>query len=642
MQSYLEVAIADPSYHGKDTLTYSANAQIKTGMIVRVPLRSKPVSGIVIKTVKRPSFKVKDILEVSSINPLPAQLVQLIPWMKDYYASSIGVTTQLFVPSRVIESEDNIKFTTPLTKNLPTITGEQGEALKIISGPGMHLLHGDTGTGKTRVYIELTRRAVLQNKSAIILTPEIGLTSQLSQDFRRVFGERVFVLHSQLKETVRRKIWANILSAKEPVVIIGARSALFAPVHDVGLIVIDEAHETAYKQDQAPYYHATRVASKLSDLHQATIVLGSATPLVVDYYMAKQKHRPIIRMVQNAVASEESTRHLSIVDLRNRSGQTRKAYISDALIDATAARLAQHEQVLLFLNRRGTARVVICSTCGWQALCPNCDLPLTYHGDIHTTRCHSCGYKASLPNSCPQCQNPEIILKSIGTKAIAHDIASLFPEAKVMRFDTDNKKTERIEEHYEAIHSGKVDIIVGTQTLAKGLDLPNLGLVGVIIADTSLYFPDFSAQERTYELLNQVVGRVGRGHRQSEAIIQTYLPENSIINQVVTNDWGSFYNNELAERSQFLFPPFCHLLKLTCKRATIRTTQTAAEKFASQLLKERFRIIVEGPSPCFHERVNNKYCWQLVIKAKDRNELLKVISILPSGWTHEIDPMNLL
>jgi primosomal protein N' (replication factor Y) len=257
-------------------------------------------------------------------------------------------------------------------------------------------------------------------------------------------------------------------------------------------------------------------------------------------------------------------------------------------------------------------------------------------------RCHTCNYKATLPNSCPECKNPEVVLKSIGTKAVADDIASLFPEAKIMRFDTDNKKSERIEQHYEAVHSGNIDIIVGTQTLAKGLDLPSLGLVGVIIADTSLYFPDFSAQERTYQLLHQVIGRIGRGHRESEAIIQTYMPDNAIIKQVTTNDWDEFYNNELMERERFLFPPFCYLLKLTCRRSTIRSVQLATAKLATKLMDDGLRVLVEGPSPSFHERVDNKYCWQLVIKSKNRVELLKIISQLPSGWSYDIDPMNLL
>jgi primosomal protein N' (replication factor Y) len=630
MRSYLEVAIADASYHGKGVLTYSSDIPVQTGIIVSVRLRSKPVLAIVIASVKRPTFDVKDISGVISEKPLPPQLVKLIPWMQSYYASSI------------VESSQSPSFKSPLTENLPPLTSEQITALSMITDPGMHLLHGDTGTGKTRVYIELAMNQLSRNKSTIVLTPEIGLTSQLAQDFGRVFNNRVFVLHSQLKESIRRQIWSDILSLNEPVIIIGARSALFAPVHDVGLIVIDEAHETAYKQDQAPYYHATRVASKLASLHDAIVLLGSATPLVTDYYMAQKKQRPIVRMSQSAVTAKVAIRNLKIVDLRDHHNQTRKPYISDLLIDAIAIRLSQHEQILLFLNRRGTARVVICNACGWQALCPNCDLALTYHGDIHIMRCHSCSYKAPLPNSCPQCQNTEIILKSIGTKAIASDISSLFPEARTMRFDTDNKRTERIEQHYKAIRSGDIDIIIGTQTLAKGLDLPKLGLVGVIIADTSLYFPDFSAQERTYELLHQVIGRVGRGHRQSEAIIQTYLPDNTIINEVVTNDWQSFYNNEIAERSKFLFPPFCHLLKISCKRTTARTAQTAADKLADQLRTSKLRIIVEGPSPCFHERINDKYCWQLVIKSKNRDELLKVIDSLPSGWNYDIDPMNLL
>lgn len=533
-------------------------------------------------------------------------------------------------------------MTTLSYENLPPLTNEQTFAVESVNSPGMYLLHGDTGTGKTRVYIELARRAVSHNRSAIILTPEIGLTSQLEQDFGGIFGNRIFTLHSQLKESERRKIWGSILASHEPVIVIGPRSALFAPVRDIGLIVIDESHETAYKQDQAPYYHATRVASKLANLHGAMIVLGSATPLVTDYYMAQQKQRPIIKMTKNAVTSQNLARSLEVVDLRDHKNQTRKPYISDQLIEAIAERLSNKEQTLLFLNRRGTARVVMCSRCGWQALCPKCDLTLTYHGDTHIIRCHSCGYRTSLPNSCPQCQNSEIVLKSIGTKAIASEIESLFPEAHIMRFDTDNKKTERIEQHYKDIRAGKVDILIGTQTLAKGLDLPNLGLVGVIIADTSLYFPDFSAQERTYELLYQVIGRVGRGHRKSSAIVQTYLPENRIIKEVVTNDWQSFYEHEIEERSQFLFPPFCHLLKLSCRRATSQAAQTSAQKLSDQLRASNLRLIVEGPSPCFHERMDNRYCWQVVIKSKARNELLKVINNLPSGWSYDIDPMNLL
>lgn len=257
-------------------------------------------------------------------------------------------------------------------------------------------------------------------------------------------------------------------------------------------------------------------------------------------------------------------------------------------------------------------------------------------------RCHSCSYKAAVPSSCPECRSADIVFKSIGTKAIMLEVERLFPEASAMRFDTDNKKSERLETHYDAVRSGKIDIIVGTQTLAKGLDLPNLGLVGVVLADTSLYFPDFSAQERTYQLLSQVLGRVGRGHRQGSAVIQTYAPESPLLESVMQKNWDTFYNKELLERQNFLFPPFCYLLKVTCKRASSQAAQKAADAFAAQLRSHNHNIVIEGPAPAFHEKVQNKFVWQLIIKSKRRNYLTSIIRQLPSGWTHDIDPMNLL
>jgi primosomal protein N' (replication factor Y) len=257
-------------------------------------------------------------------------------------------------------------------------------------------------------------------------------------------------------------------------------------------------------------------------------------------------------------------------------------------------------------------------------------------------RCHSCGFQSLPPSSCPECHNTSIIFKSIGTKAIADEATRLFPEATIMRFDTDNKKSERIEQHYEAVRDGEVDILVGTQTLAKGLDLPKLGLVGVIVADTSLYVPDYSSQERTFELLTQVLGRVGRGHRASRAIIQTYNPESPLLKAVLEKDWDAFYNRELAEREAFLFPPFCYTLKIWCRRASQAAAQNATKKYAEEIRKKYRGVIVEGPTPAFHEKIAGKFQWQLVLKAKNRIALLKVIRDLPAGWSHDIDPTNLL
>jgi primosomal protein N' (replication factor Y) len=640
---YVEVLVAGASYHGDEALTYSSEEELSVGSIVLTPLRNKQVLGVVTGVVKKPEFKVKPVSSKVELPLLPAQLIDLMFWTKQYYPSPFGVITQQFLPKELPKKpvEANV-FQDKAIAKLPPLTTDQEQAIKIVDSAGTFLLHGETGTGKTRVYIELARQSLATGKSAIILTPEIGLTSQLANDFREVFHDRVLVIHSQLTEVTRQRLWVSILKQNEPLIIVGPRSALFSPLRSVGFIAIDEAHETAYKQDQSPYYHVSRIASKLGELHKAPVVLGSATPLVTDYFMAEARKRPIIRMEQTARGKSQDENKVTVIDLRDRSKFSKKSYLSDELIAATKGALQRKEQTLLFLNRRGTARVVFCEQCGWQAACPHCDLPLVYHGDTHMMRCHSCDYKAKSPVSCPECHNASIVFKSIGTKAIVEDVERLFPDARVMRFDTDNKKSERIEQHYDAVRDGDVDILVGTQTLAKGLDLPKLGVVGVIIADTSLYFPDFSAQERTYQLLSQVLGRVGRGHRSTQAVLQTYAPDSPLLEAILKKDWQTFYHRELDERKTFMFPPYCYLLKLACRRATQKSTETAANKFVNELLSSGLRIRIEGPAPAFHERVQNKFQWQVVVKAKDRGELLKVIAMLPSGWSYDIDPMNLL
>lgn len=640
---YVEVLVAGVAYHGDEALTYASEEALAQGRIVVVPLRNKQVLGIVVQEVPKPDFAAKPILEAPDLPLLPTPLLQLIPWMKGYYPSSYGIITQQFLPKQLPKKPVEVpELSAVTTEGLPPLTSDQLAVLDAITGAGTYLLHGETGTGKTRVYIELARRSLDQGASSIILTPEIGLTSQLEQDFRLVFGERVIVIHSQLTEVTRHRLWLGILKQDKPVIVIGPRSALFSPLRKIGFIAVDEAHETAYKQDQAPYYHASRVASKLAELHKAPVILGSATPLINDYFMATAKQRPILRMEQTARDQKALPVKIKVVDLRDRSKFTKKSYISDELIKTTNEALSNGEQSLLFLNRRGTARVVFCDNCGWQATCPHCDLPLIYHGDSHQMRCHACEYKASSPISCPECHNASVVFKSIGTKALVDEVSRLFPGARVMRFDTDNKKSERMEQHYETVKNGDVDIIVGTQTLAKGLDLPKLSVVGVILADTSLYFPDFSAQERTYQLLSQVIGRVGRGHRKGRVIVQTYNPDSPLLQSILSKDWDNFYQRELEERKTFLFPPYCYLLKLTCRRASQQSTEQAATKFANELAGSGLKIAIEGPAPAFRERMQNKYQWQLIVKSKDRGELLKIIKKLPSGWSYDIDPMNLL
>jgi primosomal protein N' (replication factor Y) len=641
---YYEVWVRDLSYRGTTALTYHADEVLSVGALVQVELQRRTVGAVIVRRVTKPRFKTKPIVAILPLPPLPAALLALGEQILHYYASNLGAITTLLLPAQppTLPSTPEEARTDMPHSTLPPLTKEQQQAVERCRSQELHLLHGRTGTGKTRVYIELAQRTIDEGRSCIVLTPEISLTSQLSQRFREVFGERVILLHSGLTPKEKLTAWQRILIATEPIVVIGARSALFSPLANVGLIVVDEAHEPAYKQEQAPYYHALRVASMLRSNHQASLVLGTATPSVVDYYYAERKQAPIITMQTLATASEATQRRI-VVNLTDRSLFARSAYLSTPLLEEIRASLGRHEQSMLYLNRRGTARVILCDQCGWQALCPHCDLPLTYHADSHTLRCHSCTYGGSAPVSCPQCGNPSIVYKSAGTKMIVEEVQRLFPEAHIQRFDTDNRKAERLEQHYDALHRGEVDILVGTQLLAKGLDLPRLSTVGVIMADSGLTMPDFSASERTYQLLNQVLGRVGRGHRTSTAIIQTYNPASKVIQAAIHNDWQEFYAAELTEREKYLFPPFCFMLQLTCRRASRNAAEKACLKLRDELSAQYPLLVIEGPAPAFHEQQSGKYTWQLVIKSRQRTQLLEALTHLPStGWTYDLDPINLL
>lgn len=644
--NYYGVWVRSIRYHGSEPLTYASQQRLPVGSIVEVELQHEKVIGFVGGAVGKPRFQTKNIVRTLDLPPLPPHLIRLAAWLRDYYPAPLGIITQQLLPAgfsqKQLAAETPPKSGPPDLGALPPLTAEQQAALTAMAKRDSYLLHGITGSGKTRLYIELAAKTVSQGKSAIILTPEISLTSQLAGRFREVFGRRVVVTHSQQTPAERQKAWLTILKAKEPLVVIGPRSALFSPVTQPGLIVLDEAHETAYKQEQAPQYQTGRTAAYLARLTGSTLVLGSATPSVSDYYLAEAKKRPVITLERLARPGRHLATEIVVVDYKDRGLFNRSQLISLPLAKALEGALARGEQALLYLNRRGTARLVMCENCGWQAICPHCDLPLTYHGDHHRLRCHSCDYHAVAPASCPACGHPDVMFKTAGTKAVVEEVRRLWPKARVARFDTDNLKAERFEQHYEAVSRGDIDILVGTQLLAKGLDLPRLSTLGVILADTSLYLPDFSAQERTFQLISQVMGRIGRGHLGGRAVIQTYHPDHPVLKAAIESDYQSFYEAETASRRQFLFPPFCYLLKLTVRRVSLKSAEDAAAKLKSELESARYKVRVEGPAPAFYERLQNKYQWQLVVKARQRGELLKIIAELPSGWSYDLDPLDLL
>jgi primosomal protein N' (replication factor Y) len=552
-----------------------------------------------------------------------------------------------FLPSNFSLRTTHISSSPPAAhtsqNSWPSLTKQQAQALNTLNNPSHRsfLLHGDTGTGKTRLYIEVARDSLAVGKNVLILTPEIGLTSQLAQTFRGSLPYPVLILHSNLTDRQRRELWLQILFATSPIIVIGPRSALFAPFQNLGLVVVDEAHDGAYKQDQAPHYQALRVAGKLAEIHKAKLILGSATPPVSEYYIMQSKHLPIIRLTEPA-AGPVTPVDITVVESRDRQQYSKHPYLSDIFLDKITEALSQHSQSLIFLNRRGTARIVLCQNCGWQALCPRCDLPLTYHGDSHTMRCHTCGFAQTGITNCPVCASTDLAYKSIGTKAVAASLQSLFPNARLRRFDTDNTKSEKFEDHYQSIKEGGADILIGTQMLVKGLDLPHLGMVGIVAADSSLYFPDYTAEEQTYQLLSQVMGRVGRGHRKGTVVIQTYDRDGKSLQAVLNKNWDEFYAQQIAEREQFMFPPFVFLLKLICSRKTRTAAMSASKKLFDGLQHSGLKIEVIGPSPRFNERSSGNYSWQLVVKAKERKELVKALDYLPANWTYDLDPLTLL
>jgi primosomal protein N' (replication factor Y) len=643
---YYEVLVSSPQYHGSEPLTYQSEQQLSAGVIVSVPLRNKKQLAIVAGEVTKPKYATKPITVVLTDTALPPQIIKLLDWLHAYYPSPLGLIAQQALPSGLLLAKapklPKTAAVSSAPKPLPRLSPQQDTASTIItSSPSRtSLVHGDTGTGKTRLYMELAKKALTENHSVLVLTPEIGLTPQLVAQFETHFSEQVVVMHSHQTPAERRDQWLRVLCSQQPIIIIGPRSALFAPIHHLGLIIVDEAHEQAYKQDSSPRYHALRVASKLAQLHNARLVIGSATPSVGEYWLAEQKQIPIVRL-NELPSGRKIEREITMVDLKNREQFSKSGHISTPLHAAITEALNSNEQSLVFLNRRGTARLVLCQLCGWSALCPACDLPLTYHGDTHQMVCHTCGHHATTPSSCPECGSAEVIFRSIGTKSIVSELEKLFPEARIQRFDTDNLTDERLERHFADIHAGKIDIIVGTQMIAKGLDLPKLAVVGVVIADTSLYLPDFSAEERTYQMLTQVIGRVGRGHTKGKVIVQSYQPDSPSVQAAVKQDWDTFYQDQLAERQKHGFPPFYHFLQLNCARASASSAQKAAEQLADQL-KTTPHIAITGPSPAFREKLNGKHNWQLTIRARRRDALVEVINHLPAGWTHDIDPTTLL
>lgn len=491
------------------------------------------------------------------------------------------------------------------------------------------LLHGVTSSGKTEIYIKLIENCARNYKQVMYLLPEIALTTQMIKRLQKHFGDKLLVYHSLYNETERLLTWNKMLKYKRDAenrifdfqIIIGARSALFLPYSNLGLVIIDEEHEPSFKQyDPAPRYHARDAAMVLAKYFEAKVVLGSATPSIETYYNSKAGKFGLVEL--NSRFGNLELPSISIVDLKEEYKRKKmKGFFSQAFLTGVSNALAANEQVILFQNRRGFATMLECKQCGWAPQCINCDVTLSYHKISNQLSCHYCGYKMSVPQKCMACSSPQLETKGIGTERIEEEMEILFPEKKIARLDLDTTRTKNAyRKILSAFEEGETDILVGTQMITKGLDFDNVSTIGIVNADTMLNFPDFRAAERSLQLMLQVSGRSGRKNKQGKVIIQSYRPAHPVLQYVLAHDYLGFYDAELKERKLFGFPPFTKLIEITLKHKNLRTCDEGAIYY-TKILKDQFAQRVLGPSIPHVSKISNFYLRTILLKIENNVSL---------------------
>ncbi|MDO4507876.1 MAG: primosomal protein N' [Candidatus Saccharibacteria bacterium] len=652
-----------------DVLTYTFDGELTAGQIVEIPLGKNTIPGVVVKKVVQPDFPCRAISKILYSKPLPKHLLKTARFIAEYYTAPVASVLTMMLPNGVLKNRRRKSNRGGGPDNESSAEGgalgveidEQGsegekggkkqeirlnpaqkmalEALRTAPG-ATKLLFGVTGSGKTNIYLSEAEKALKTQKSVILLVPEIALTGQLVQVFREIFGNKVALIHSKQTEAERHLIFEDLLQSEEPKVVIGPRSALFAPLSNLGLIIIDEEHEPSYYQENSPRYSAIRVASFMARELSIPCILGSATPEIADYYMA-EKQGSLVRLKEKA-KKEAIKPKIEVIDFKKRENFSKNRYFSNSLLEAIRENLKSGCQTLIFHNRRGSSPMTICEECGAELVCPTCFLPLTLHADSYSLTCHTCGFTETVPGACPTCGAAGLIHKGFGTKLLESEISRLFPTARVKRFDADNKKGESLDAIYDRVRDGEVDIMIGTQMLAKGLDLPRLATVGVVQADAGLSLPDFAAEERTFQLLTQVIGRVGRGHiEKAEVFIQTFRPEHPVIQFGINEDYEGFSEYLLERRRKGGFPPFRFIAKL---EITMKTEKAVISKVraAGRILTKNPNLTVSTPMPAFHERTIRGYTWQIIVRGRSRKALVSAITGLDPNFKVTLDPPSLL
>ncbi len=634
------------------SFTYSLPEDVPcdTGFRVRASLGKRILTGYVLAAFDTPpsaDFKIKPVLKVIDSFPVFGDdEKELARWISRVYFCSLGEALGTMLPGGKRESSlPAFDAEDPVSVDAKRLSPEQEKAVtSIVSSPNKLLyLYGITGSGKTEVFLQAAEKIIMQGKGVIYLVPEISLTHQLAKELEHRFPSGVALLHSSLTPSQRLKEWMKIKNG-EVALVIGARSAVFAPVQHLGLIIIDEEHESSYKSGSSPRYHARQIAMKRARTAGARVVMGSATPSMEAYYLMREGI--IDKLVLTKRLSGGCIPKNILVPM---AGETTP--LSRILVSEMRKTLKEGKQIILFLNRRGFSYFFHCRSCGYEMKCSHCSVPLTLHKDRNRMICHYCGHSEKPMTICPSCGSLDVGYSGFGTEFIEEEVSRLFPDAVIRRVDSDSvRKKNVLKNILKDFHDGKIHILLGTQMVAKGLNFPGVNLVGIILADTSLHVPDFRAGERTFALITQVAGRAGRFSRDGKVIIQTYDPENPAIKMAVENNGEAFYLKELEMRKMLQFPPFVRLFRLVFRGKKQKEVERLALRVSATLKSDdpgNGEIL--GPSECPVSRIAGNYRFQILIRtnkfSRTHGEIEKLLSVMPKSSVYmeiDVDPVSML
>jgi len=655
MVKYVEVVIATP-VDQMFTYTFDPDEQqVLVGCRLTVPFGRRNVTAFALAvSEKQPetTFSLKHVIKVIDKEPLfNKEHILLASWIRTYYFCSLGEALSAMLPSNRREAKDELVPDESLASPREIILSDhQSQAIQqIISSSHLfHYLYGVTGSGKSEVFFRVAEHVVAQGKQVIYLVPEITLTYQLLEALELRYGERVAVLHSGLTGSKRLKEWRRIQRGEVDIVI-GARSAVFAPCPDLGLIIVDEEHEQTYKAGNTPRYHARQVAQRRAVMNTAKLLMGSATPSLESYYQMSEGSVVQHNLPHRVSGGKEPV--IQIVDMLRE-----KEMLSRELFRQMQATLERGNQVILFLNRRGFSYFFHCTSCGYEMICPHCSISLTYHKHTNSMVCHYCGYTTPPVSVCPSCNSVDVGYAGFGTQMVEEEIVRKFPLARIERLDADvGRKKGETGQIIKRFQEGKTDILLGTQMVAKGLNFQNVDLVGIVLADGTLNLPDFRSAERTFSLLVQVSGRSGRFLTNGRVIVQTYHPEASSIQKAATGAYEAFYAEELETRKITGFPPFMRLVNITVRgknkaRCVEQCTvlETLAGSAISRLGDRSVEII--GVSECPIGKISNNYRYHMILRSATIKNLLRVTSFIRTSYTPasgiyieiDVDPLHLL